>query len=137
MARLSDIKIDSAAIADGVTVPVEQYPGLKITVRGFTDAFRDAQARRLAQAAQKFRNDVSRIPFAVRRQINSGLLSEFLIVNVDGLYSDDAETVPVTLEEFKNLLANPDYRNLADACWDAAALVNTGAAEQVEKAEGN
>ncbi|MFS8368838.1 hypothetical protein [Acetobacter indonesiensis] len=137
MAKLSDLKIDSAAIADGVIVPIEEIPGLKIKVRGYTDQFIDAQNRRLSQAAEKFRGDISRIPNAIRRQINAGLLTEFLLVDVQGLYNDDAETDPVTLDQFKTLLANPDYARLSRACWEAAALVQSGAVTQAEHAEGN
>ncbi|WP_249202702.1 hypothetical protein [Gluconobacter cerinus] len=137
MPKLSDLKIDSAAVNDGVWVEIEQFPGLKIRTRGYTDQFVDAQNRRLAQAAEKFRNDVTRIPNSVRRQLNAGLLTEFLLLDVDGLYSDDAETQKVGIEDFKALLANPDYGRLARACWEAASLVATGAVQQTEDAVGN
>lgn len=137
MAKLSDLKIDSAAVNDGVWVEIEQFPGLKIRTRGYTDQFVDAQNRRLAQAAEKFRNDVTRIPNSVRRQLNAGLLTEFLLLDVDGLYSDDAETQKVGIEDFKALLASPDYGRLARACWEAASLVASGAAQQTEDAVGN
>ncbi|GBQ14734.1 hypothetical protein [Swaminathania salitolerans] len=137
MARLTDLKTDSAAINDGVWVDIEQYPGLRIRTRGYTDAFIDAQARRLAQAAEKFRNSVERIPNAVRRQINAGLLSEFLLLDVDGLYADDAETEKVSLDAFRALLADPAYGQLQRCCWEAAGLVASGAVKQAEDAEGN
>ncbi|GFE98169.1 MAG: hypothetical protein ABF979_05515 [Gluconobacter sp.] len=137
MAKLSDLKIDSAAVNDGVWVPIEQYPGLKIRTRGYTDQFLDAQTRRVAQAAEKYRNDPSRIPNAVRRQLNADLLTEFLLLDVDGLFADDAETQKVTIDEFRALLAQPDYARLARACWEAASLVATGAVQQAEDAEGN
>lgn len=137
MASLSSIKIDSAAINDGQWVDIEQLPGLRVKIRGYTDQFVDAQNRRLAQAAEKFRGDVSKIPNAVRRQLNTALLTEFLLLDVSGLYEDDAETRPVTLDTFKSLLADPDYVVLSRACWEAASQVASGAVEQVEVAEGN
>lgn len=137
MARLTDLKTDSAAINDGVWVDIEQYPGLRIRTRGYTDAFIDAQARRLAQAAEKFRGSIERIPNAVRRAINAGLLVDFLLLDVDGLYVDDAETEKVTLDGFRDLLADPSYGQLQRCCWEAASLVATGAVKQAEEAEGN
>lgn len=137
MAKLSSLKIDSAAINDGRWVEIEQIPGLRIKTRGFTDQFVDAQNRRLSQAAEKFRGDVTRIPNAIRREINTGLLTDFLLLDVDGLFSDDAETVKISLDEFRQLLGNPDFSALSRACWEAASLVASGAAEQVEAAEGN
>ncbi|GBQ91362.1 hypothetical protein [Gluconobacter albidus] len=137
MPKLSDLKIDSASINDGVWVDIEQFPGLRIRTRGYTDAFVDAQNRRLAVAAEKFRNDPSRIPNAVRRAINAGLLADFLILDVDGLYADDAETQKVSVEDFGKLIADPEYARLMRCCWEAASLVANGAVEQAEAASGN
>ena len=135
--KLSALKIDSAAINDGVWVDIEQFPGLRIKTRGYTDAFVDAQSRRLAVAADKYRGDPARIPNADRRAINAGLLNDFLILDVDGLYSDDAETQKVSVEDFRKLLADPDYARLMRCCWEAASLVASGAVKQAEEAEGN
>ncbi|OAZ69010.1 hypothetical protein SRCM100623_02316 [Acetobacter pasteurianus] len=137
MLSLADLKTDSAAIADGKWVKIDKYPGLEIKSRGYTDKFVDAQAQRLRKAAERFRGDVSAIPNAMRRNINAGLLRDFLVLDVKGLHHDREKKNPVTVEEFKELLGNPDYRELMAACWEAAALVTTQASEHAEEAEGN
>lgn len=137
MLSLADLKTDSAAIADGMWVKIDKYPGLEIKSRGYTDQFVDAQAQRLRKAAERFRGDVSAIPNAVRRKINAGLLRDFLVLDVKGLHHDREQKNPVTVDEFKELLGNPDYRELMAACWEAAALVTTKASEHAEEAEGN
>lgn len=137
MAILADLKTDSAAINDGVWKKIEKYPGLEIKSRGFTDQFIDAQSRRERKTAENYRGDVRAIPNAIRRQINAALLCDFLVLDVRGLYHDEAQTHAVSLEEFKKLLPNPDYRELMAACWEAAGLVTTEAGKQAEDAEGN
>lgn len=137
MLTLADLKTDSAAIADGDWVKIDKFPGLKIKSRGYTDKFVDAQAQRLRKAAERYRGDVSAIPNAVRRKINAGLLRDFLVLDVEGLHHDREKKNPVTIDEFKELLGNPDYRELMSACWEAAALVTTKASEHAEEAEGN
>ncbi|WP_212374521.1 hypothetical protein [Acetobacter persici] len=137
MATLADLKTDSAAINDGEWKKIDKYPGLEIKSRGFTDQFIDAQNRRLRKVAEKYRGDVSAIPNAVRRQLNAELLCEFLVLDVRGLFHDKEQHHAVSVEEFKNLLPNPDYRELMGACWEAAGLVTTEAGKQAEDATGN
>lgn len=137
MATLADLKTDSAAINDGEWKKIDKYPGLEIKSRGYTDQFIDAQSRRLRKVAEKYRGDVTAIPNAVRRQLNAELLCEFLVLDVRGLFHDKEKKRPVSLEEFKGLLPNPDYRELMAACWEAAGLVTTEAGKQAEDAEGN
>jgi hypothetical protein len=137
MARLQDFRSDTRAIADGAWVRVDEamYDDLEILTRGFTDAFVDAQNRRLAKAAQPFSGEQTRIPNAVRRAINAGLLKDHLVLGVRNLL--DEHDQPVTLEAFVEMLADPAYGRLARACFDAAGQVSVKSAEQLEHAAGN
>lgn len=138
MPALSDLAIDSNAINDGAWVAIDEYPGLKIKSRGYTDAFVDAQNRRLDKAMRAASvSIVALIPNAVRRQINAKLLADFLVVDVEGLFKDTAQTQPVTVDEFKALLQDPKYSRLMNACWEAAGSVTRDGANQAEEAEGN
>ncbi|MFT8519447.1 MULTISPECIES: hypothetical protein [Acetobacter] len=138
MPALSDLAIDSNAINDGAWVNIDEYPGLKIKSRGYTDAFVDAQNRRLDKAMRAAGvASAALIPNAVRRQINAKLLADFLVVDVDGLFKDTAQTQPVTADEFKTLLQDPKYARLMNACWEAAGSVTRDGASQAEEAEGN
>lgn len=136
MAILADLKTDSAAINDGVWKKIEKYD-FEIKSRGFTDQFIDAQNRRLRKMSEKYRGDLSAIPNAVRRQMNAELLCDFLVLDVRGLFHDVEQTQPVSLDEFKKLIPSPDYRELMNACWEAASLVTNEASEQAEDATGN
>ena len=137
MARLSDFRSDTRAMADGAWVRVDDamYDDLEILTRGFTDQFVDAQSRRLAKAAQPFNGAQDRIPNAIRRAINAGLLKEYLVLGVRNLL--DEHDQPVTLDAFFEMLGDPAYARLSRACWDAAAQVSVKSAEQLEHAAGN
>lgn len=138
MPVLSDIAVDSNAINDGAWVEIDEYPGLKIKSRGYTDIFVDAQNRRLDKAMRAAGvSSTALIGNAVRRQINAKLLAEFLVVDVTGLFHDTAKTQPVTVEEFKTLLQDPKYARLMNACWEAAGSVTRDGANQAKEAEGN
>jgi hypothetical protein len=113
-------------------------PGLSIKTRGFTDAFLDAQNRRMDQAMRAANVSLAAlIPNAVRRQINARLLSDFLVLDVKGLFHDTEQTQPVTVDEFKALLQEPKYARLVNLCWEAAGVITRDGASQAEEAEGN
>ncbi|MFT9359536.1 hypothetical protein [Acetobacter okinawensis] len=138
MPVLSDIAVDSSAINDGAWVEIDEYPGLKIKSRGYTDIFVDAQNRRLDKAMRAAGVSIAAlVPNAVRREINAKLLADFLVLDVDGLFKDSAQTQPVTVDEFKALLQDPRYSRLMNACWEAAGSVTRDGAQQAEEAEGN
>jgi hypothetical protein len=137
MAKLQDFRSDTRAIADGAWVRVDEamYDDLEIMTRGFTDGFVDAQNRRLAKAAQPFNGDQGRIPNAIRRAINAGLLKDFLVLDVRNLLDEHEQ--PVTCDAFVEMLADPAYARLARACFEAAGKVTVLNAEQIEHASGN
>lgn len=137
MAKLSDFRTDTRAIKDGAWIRVNAalYDDLEIQTRGYTDDFIDAQARRLARAAEPFGGDQTQIPNAVRRQVNAGLLREFLVLGVRNLNNDAGE--PVTLDEFLAMLDDPAYYRLSRAAFEAAGRVTTQVGAQVTAAVGN
>jgi hypothetical protein len=136
MAKLSSFRQDSRAIQEGEWVRVgEEYDDLEIRTRGFTDAYFDAQAARQRKAAVGFGGDVTKLPSAIRRQINVECLIQHVVLDVRNLTHDDGR--PVTKEEFYDLLRDPDYAELVIACFRAASLVGQRRAADLEEAEGN
>lgn len=132
---ISTLKVDTRAMADGRWVTVGgAYGDLKIFTRGFTDEFYDAQSAKMANAAQMFGGTQGDIPNAIRRRINAELLKEQLVLDVGNLVADGA---PVPVAQFHEMLFQPDYVRLAQACWQAAARVSLLTKEQLESAEGN
>lgn len=138
MPVLSDLAIDSNAINDGAWTSIDEVPGLSIKTRGFTDAFLDAQNRRMDKAMRSANVSLAAlVPNAVRRQINARLLADFLVLDVKGLFHDTEQTQPVTVDEFKALLQEPKYARLVNVCWEAAGAITRDGANQAEEAEGN
>jgi hypothetical protein len=137
MARLKDFRSDTRAISDGAWIRVNEalYDDLEINTRGYTDDFVDAQAQRLARAAERVNGDLNRIPNAVRREINAALLRDFLVLDVRNLQDDDGN--PVSRDQFLDMLSDPAYFRLSRACFEAAGRVTTQSVAQVEAAAGN
>jgi hypothetical protein len=137
MAKLSAFRSDTRAINDGAWIRVDDaaYGDLDIMSRGYTDEFVDAQNARLMKAAEPFLGDRDRIPNSVRREINAGLLRDFLVIDVRNLEGDDGK--PVSVEQFHDMLEQPEYAKLQRACWLAAGRITTRAAEQAKAAAGN
>jgi hypothetical protein len=139
MALLSDFRVDSRAINEGKWVRVNEtlYEDLEILTRGFTDDFIDAQNARLAKAAEPYNGDQTRIPNAVRRQVNAGLLRDFLVLNVRNLWEDAEKTQAVPVQDFVAKLGDQDYNILARACWEAAGRVSAERGALLKAAVGN
>jgi hypothetical protein len=136
MAKLSAFKTDSKAIHEGEWIRVgEEYDDLDIRTRGFTDAYFDAQAAKQRKAAVGFGGDVSKLPSALRRQINIECLLAHVVLDVRNLQHDDGRNV--TFEEFKEMLRDPDYGELLSACFKAASMVGQRRAADLEDAAGN
>jgi hypothetical protein len=137
VAVLRDFRTDTRAIRDGTWVRVNEalYGDLEILTRGFTDEFVDANKARTRHAAARYGGDPERIPNSEMRDLNAGLLREYLVLDVRNLLDDDGEVVKIA--EFHGLLGDPAYGQLARACWDAAGRVSTMSAAQLEESVKN
>jgi hypothetical protein len=133
MAKLSTFKTNSRALKEGEWVrPGEEYGDLEILTRGLTDTYFDAQAARQRRAAVGFGGNVDKLPVAIRRAINLDLLIEHVVLDVRNLEHDDG--TKVTFDQFTQMLRDPDYAELATACFAAASLVGRRRAVDVEDA---
>ncbi|EHM01157.1 hypothetical protein HMPREF9946_02232 [Acetobacteraceae bacterium AT-5844] len=140
MAKLSQFRQNSTAIIKGEWVPVgDEFGDLEILTRGFTDEYYDAQAARQRVAARDFDGDVSRLPTATRRSINLDCLIDHVLLGVRNLEHDEGPQAgkPVTLEEFHDLLRNPDYAELVAGCFKAPARVGRRRKADLADAVGN
>jgi len=140
MAKLSQFRVNAAAQRDGEWVPAgDEFGDIEIRTRALTDAYFDAQARRLRAAAARLPAPdtglVDRIPMADRRAINRECLIEHVLLDVRNLAHDDER--PVTVAEFADLLRQDDYAELLVACFRAAGQVGQRRAETIQAAAGN
>lgn len=138
MAKLSQLKVDSRAIAEGAWIkPGEEFDDLEIHTRGLTDTYFDAQAARQRKAAIPFGGNTDKIPLAIRQKINVELLKKFVLLDppVRNLQGPDGKEI--TAEQFFDLLSDPDYSPLVNACYLAAAQVGRQMSSDIEDASGN
>lgn len=136
MAKLSAFTVNSGAIEAGEWIqPGEEYDDLKLKVRGFTDAYYDAQAQKLRRAALGFGGDVSKVPNAVQRDIRVECLIAHVVLDVANLSDDSGAAVDIG--KFRDVLRQPGHGDLVVAVMRAAAMVGRGNAADVEHAVGN
>ena len=138
MAQLTDFVTDEKAINEGMWIRVNPalYDDLDIFSRGFTDEFVDAQAARLRKA--RIDGDLTEgeaLPNAMQRQINAGLLRDYLVLDVRNLNGPDGS--PVSVADFTAKLGELSYTRLARACWEAASRVTARTAKANADAVGN
>jgi hypothetical protein len=123
MARLSRFRVDSTLLNEGEWVHPDEaeYDDLEIKTRGFTDAYTDSRAVKLRRAAQRYGNDVARVPAHISRDITIEALIQHCLLDVRNIVDDNGN--PITFDAFCNLLRNPDYADLVVAALKAASIV--------------
>ncbi|UPY35496.1 hypothetical protein [Sediminicoccus sp. KRV36] len=138
MAKFSSFRQNSTLIRNGEWIRVgDEYDDLEINTRGFTDAYYDAQAARQRRAAQKYGGDERKLLTAERREINIECLIEHVLLEPPVRNLTDDAGVPVTADQFFDLLRDPDYPELFLACFKAAAQVGQQRAGVLDEAKGN
>lgn len=135
MAKLSSFKRDAKVRESGAWIsPGDEYDGLEILTRGFTNAYRDAVAAKMRQAAVPFLTDQMRVPAATRQMITVDCLVEHVLLDVRGI-CDDAGPVPFA--KFCDLLRDPLYDDLYTAVVKASAQADQIKAATAGDAAGN
>lgn len=136
MARLSALRVDADAIEHGEWInPGDEFDGMKLKVRGFNDAYFDAQNQKMRRAALPFNENAAKIPNATARTIRAECLAQHVFVDVRGLEGDDGK--PVDAARFKTLMLDPNFGTLVQAVQVAASMVGRGMALDVEDAAKN
>lgn len=115
--------------------PGDEYDDLEILSRGYTDEYYDALAVKTRRASLAVGGDASKIPNSVQRDIRTDCLLEHIVLGVRNLTGDDDKPVPI--EQFRDVLRDPDYVELNLACLKAAAAVGRSKAAEVEESAGN
>lgn len=140
MVSLSTFRQDATAINQGEWVsPGEEYGDLEILSRGFNDAYFDLRAALERKAARRLRTDIDALPAAERRAITVECVRKTIVLDVRNLEHDIGarKGQPVTLEEFREMLADPDLAELTVACLKAASKVGVARKADMEEAVGN
>lgn len=135
MARIGAFKIDSKAIETGEWQRLgEEFDDAEVLVRGFTDAYTNAHAAKLRQAAKPFNGDTSKLPIEVSRALLIESVLKHLVLDVRKIQNLDGSDT--TLAQFADYLRDPDYALLLNATLTAIGRVGLTKAA-VADAAGN
>lgn len=133
-ASLDHLLIDENVFTEGKWVQPDPDLPLRIRTKPLGDAYADKQARLQRKAAQGFNGDTSRLPTAIKRQINATCLIETALLEVEGCVIGGQE---LSFEEFCDLILQPRGQKLLGLAFTAANMVTEEQAEELEEAKGN
>ena len=136
MPKLSAYRIDPSIRHDGEWVALgDEFGGIEIRTRGFTDAYTDAKNARLRQVARAYAGDVMKIPTAAQREIVIEAMIAHVLVGVRGAQNDDGSDT--TFAQFCDAIRLPDYEDVYVAVVNACAQAGRARAEEVRAAAKN
>ncbi|NVO13902.1 MAG: hypothetical protein HXX10_07685 [Rhodoplanes sp.] len=129
--RLSDIKVDSAAIERGDWVDnIPELSDLRLKVRGDNNSDYRALSGRLQRALPAGQRSDGLAP-DVADKITVELLHKTVLLDWSGLVDAAGVAVPYTPELALSLLSDPDFRNFRyGVAWAAAVVASRRKAEQ-------
>lgn len=135
MAKLTDFRVNARKLREGDWIDMgEDWDGMKLKVRAQGRAYFDARARAMARAAKDHGGDEARIPDAVVDRITAEAAGEHLLIDVAELSGANGE--PVTVEDYRALMLDPDYAPLGAAVLVASDRLARRARAEAREAEG-
>lgn len=122
--RLSEIKVDSNAIENGVWIDnIPDMGNLRLKVRGAGNAAYAAEQAKLLAAAPRSEKVAGRLVPAAADRIMSECLAKATLLGWEGIEGDDGQPLPYSKETALKLLCDPEYRVLRDAVLWASSQV--------------
>ncbi len=145
MASLSKFKTNVNVVNDGEWITVGTFEDtFKIKTRGFTQSYKDHLNKLRWAAARNLNRNIQAgtpphgpdtLPPSADDLCQGTALADKAFLDVDGL---DAGGTPVTAEQFKEMLKNPEeYSFLISLALSAASQVHAMRTEEAAQAEGN
>ena len=135
MAKLSAFTRDAKAMREGAWInPGDEY-GFQIKAKAMGAAYSDRRADKMRAVARNTVGGESKVKSEDRNKIDIESLCEVCLLDVRGLEHDDGR--PVTIAEFKQMILQPEYTELAVISFQCAGQVGQTNAALIEQAEGN
>lgn len=135
--KLSEIAVDLDKEREGEWVPIPSLRGVELKVRGIrNNDYRQALQQSLRKLQRKYGDQP--IPVQVQDKMQARLLARHVLVDWSGITDDDTgKVVKYTPDLGEEVLADPQYRKLADAVSWAASTVGDQDEEDLEEDSGN
>jgi hypothetical protein len=143
MPELESLEMDAAALGDGVWIePGPEWGDLLLKVSAFTDAYQDELAREQSAMVRRARMEgrlrptegFDALPQSERGALSARILLARVLHDVRNL---SAGGQPVTVEQYRQVAAEPRGRKLLNAVYAAAEIATTRSAASREDAAGN
>lgn len=136
--KVSQIKVNSAAIRSGVWVDIPWLDGVAIKLRGLENV--DYQRRRAdlirEKAAEAKANGVPPDKLSTM-DVEVDAFVECVMLDWRGLTEDDGTPIPYSAEKALEYFKDPDLIDLWNAAYWASQQVRNAKKEQLEEDKGN
>jgi len=135
--KLSEMRVNSAAIEGGRWVALVAFPGAEVKVRGMkSKGYRRELQRVVADLPMQDKLRLSEDPDIADR-IDIQMVSSYLLLDWRGIEDDNGDPVPFSAERAKEILSDPDMVELRDAVDYAIKIVGNDALVVAETATKN
>jgi hypothetical protein len=135
--KLSEMRVNSAAIEGGRWVALVAFPGVEVKVRGMKGkGYRRELQRLVSELPMQDKLKLSEDP-DISDRLDIQMMSSYLLLDWRGIEDDNGEPVPFSAEKAKETLSNPDMVEFRDAVDYAVKIVGNDALVSAETAAKN
>jgi len=133
--KISELKIDAAKVEAGAWVKdIPGFDGVAVRVRGTgSHIARDTRAK--ATAAIPAARQRTGLSAEDQDSVSAVVARDALLIDIRGMTGDD--DAPMTVDQVKGLLPDPDYAALVGLVYYAASIVEKDGVETLEADLGN
>jgi len=129
--QLNQIAVDVEREEKGDWVEVPDLPGVSLKVRSlYNKDYQHAQQVAARKMARRYGKQP--IPPDVQTKTYARLLSDHVLLDWSGITDENGDAVSYSVEFGRDVLADPQYRRLADAVAWAAGVVGEQDVEDLE-----
>jgi len=134
--KLTDIAVDLEREEQGDWVEIPDLPGVSLKVRSlYNKDFQQAHQLMARKLNRRYGNRP--VPLDVQTQSYARILAENVLIDWSGISDENEQAVEYSAELGREVLAEPQYRKLADAVTWAAGFVGDQEIEELEESGKN
>ncbi|MDQ1081447.1 hypothetical protein [Pseudoroseomonas cervicalis] len=135
MAKLDSLRVNARAMREGEWIDLpEGFDGLRLLVRAQGRAYLDGRAKLMKEAAEPYGGKEELIPEEVLDEVSARAAGQHLLIDVENLHGAHG---PVTVEQYRDLMIEPDRLPLVTAVFIASGQVGRKLDIDQKVAEGN
>lgn len=135
--KLSQIKVDSAAIENGAWRKAVGFPGIEFNLRGVGNAEWERLHSKLVSELPPEAKFADVLPKEHAERISVDVIVGACLLDWRGIEEEDGSAIPYSADLARKLLSDPDMRKLKDSILATAGALSRETAAEREAAAKN